>query len=63
MTTSAIKARLAQIEAALCPPLVIEVDPDTLPDDYAPTQDPARAAGSGDTPGSRSIRIFLGGLD
>ena len=33
MTTSAIKARLAKLEAALCPPLVIEVDPDTLPDD------------------------------
>ena len=63
MSTRAIKARLAQIEAALCPPLVIEVDPDTLPDDYEPNQGQTRPAGSGDTPGSRSIRIFLGGLD
>ena len=61
MTTSAIKARLAQIEAALCPPLVI-VDPDTLPDDDERDQDPARAD-AGARAGSRSVRIFLGGLD
>ena len=58
MSTRAIKARLAQIEAALCPPLIIEVDPDTLPDDYAPTQDPARAD-AGARAGSRVIFLDL----
>ena len=58
MTTSAIKARLSKLEASLCPPLIIEVDPDTLPDDYAPTQDPARAD-AGARAGSRVIFLDL----
>jgi len=58
MSKRANKARLAQIEAALCPPLIIEVDPDTLPDDYAPTQDPARAD-AGARAGSRVIFLDL----
>ena len=62
MTTSAIKARLAKLEASLCPPLVIEVDPDTLPDDDERDQGQTRRFQLGDTPGSRSVRIFLGGL-
>ena len=62
MSTRAIKARLAKLEAALCPPLVI-VDPDTLPDDDERDQGQTRRFQLGDTPGSRSIRIFLGGLD
>ena len=57
MSTRTIKARLAKLEASLCPALVI-VDPDTLPDDYAPTQDPARAD-AGARAGSRVIFLDL----
>lgn len=58
MTTRELKARLDKLEAALTPPVLIEVDQDTLPDDYAPTQDPARAD-AGARAGSRVIFLDL----
>ena len=61
MTTRALK-RLERIEQALHATITIEVDEETLPDDDERNQGPARQAGSGAALGSRSVRIFLGGL-
>ena len=59
MTTRELKARLDKLEASLTPPVLIEVDEATLPDDYAPTQVPARYAVAGARAGSRTIFLDL----